>query len=77
MRRFKISSDGTKQLISVTTVPSTTKASNLPSETCLVEPFYVPVNGGKPKSGSNFWDDEDDNYENVPKEKMTLAMSIA
>ena len=58
IRRFKVSSDGTRRLISVQSGFRTTKAE--PDESCAVEPFYVPVNTrskGK-KDAKNFWDDE-------------------
>jgi len=59
IRRFKISSDGTRRLISVQTgiSPSKTKQTE-PNDSCVVEPFYVPVNSRiKNKDSKNFWDD--------------------
>ena len=60
IRRFKVSADGTRRLISVDYGMNTTKAGrNEPNESCVVEPFYVPVNTrsrGK-KDAMNFWDD--------------------
>ena len=58
-----MSTDGTKKLISVTNGMNTTKASGAkqPNDSCVVEPFYVPVNTrlSKPTGKDNFWDEEE------------------
>ena len=56
IRRFRVSRDGTKRLISVTDGCRTTKAAQ--EQSCSVEPFYVPVNTrAKNKDSKTFWDD--------------------
>ena len=66
VRRFKVSADGTKRLISVTcgVGSSNNTASKEPNEVSTVEPFYVPVNTHKKKSSKNFWDDDIDETKN-------------
>ena len=58
MRRFKVSRDGTRRLISETRSCRTTKANQEPDDVSLVEPFYVPVNARFKRDPKNFWDDE-------------------
>lgn len=76
MRRFRISADGTRRLISVTSGLNTTKASDKPTDTCIVEPFYVPVNTRiKNNDSNNFWDNGSD--EETKNGQMSLSMSVA
>ena len=75
VRRFRISADGTRLLISVTSGLNTTKASNQPTETCIIEPFYVPVNTRIKNDPKTFWDNESD--EDKKNGQMSLSMSVA
>ena len=77
VRRFKISADGTRQLLSVTSgFNTTTNSSKKPDESCAVEPFYVPVNPRKKNMNSqNFWDD--DTAENTKNGDISLNISSA
>jgi hypothetical protein len=76
VRRFKVSSDGTRRLISVHNRSSPTRAKpDLEESSCVVEPFYVPVNSRmKNRDSKNFWDDGIDDQPFKPL-GSTLAAS--
>ena len=73
IRRFKVSQDGTRRLISERTGRSQSAAQREPNESCVVEPFYVPVNTHvRNKNKKNFWDDTTDK---VPYKQLDIQIS--